>query len=235
MSSWNYSYPPPPRRSRSRSPARGSYPPRDAPFPPDQYRDWETYDRDRAWASYDRERPPYDYRRGRSRSPPPERGCSSSFFLFAPHRVFCSQPQAPALQLALRPGALRPAPALRRLRFGLSSGWCVLGILTFDSRWSSTIRVLVAAPSWPIPACPPPAARSPHLRLPRVPQTIRRVVPLFLLSAGYRGGQCGQSRRAGGWRRFQAPQRHQKQVGKIQKGLRSWPGLSRLYSTSSLS
>jgi hypothetical protein len=79
MSSWNYSYPPPPRRSRSRSPARGSYPPRDAPFPPDQYRDWETYDRDRAWASYDRERPPYDYRRGRSRSPPPERGCSSSF------------------------------------------------------------------------------------------------------------------------------------------------------------
>ncbi|KAJ7367833.1 hypothetical protein DFH08DRAFT_829518 [Mycena albidolilacea] len=72
MSSWNSSYPPPPRRSRSRSPARGSYPPRDAPYPPDQYRDWETYDRDRAWASYDRERPPYDYRRGRSRSPPPE-------------------------------------------------------------------------------------------------------------------------------------------------------------------
>ncbi|KAF8211602.1 hypothetical protein K438DRAFT_1903521 [Mycena galopus ATCC 62051] len=71
--SWNSSYPPP-RRSRSRSPARGSYPPRDAPYPPDQYRDWEGYDRDRAWASYERERGPYgnDYRRGRSRSPPPE-------------------------------------------------------------------------------------------------------------------------------------------------------------------
>ncbi|KAF8883425.1 hypothetical protein BD779DRAFT_1612279 [Infundibulicybe gibba] len=72
--SWSSSYPPPPRRSRSRSP-RGSYPPRppysDAPNP---YRaDWEAYDRDRAWANYDRDRATYDYgRRGRSRSPPPE-------------------------------------------------------------------------------------------------------------------------------------------------------------------
>ncbi|KAJ7667573.1 hypothetical protein DFH06DRAFT_1280528 [Mycena polygramma] len=77
--SWNSSsYPPPPRRSRSRSPGRSSYPPRgDAPYPPDQYRaagDWESYDRDRerAWASYERERVAYEYRRGRSRSPPPE-------------------------------------------------------------------------------------------------------------------------------------------------------------------
>ncbi|KAJ6510279.1 hypothetical protein C8R47DRAFT_1097395 [Mycena vitilis] len=77
--SWNSSsYPPPPRRSRSRSPSRSSYPPRgDAPYPPDQYRaagDWESYDRDRerAWASYERERVAYEYRRGRSRSPQPE-------------------------------------------------------------------------------------------------------------------------------------------------------------------
>ncbi|KAF7330828.1 hypothetical protein MVEN_02422000 [Mycena venus] len=69
--SWNSSYPPP-RRSRSRSPGRGSYPPRDAPYPPDQYRDWEAYDRERAWASYDRDRGAYDYPRGRSRSPPPQ-------------------------------------------------------------------------------------------------------------------------------------------------------------------
>ncbi|KAJ7727954.1 hypothetical protein B0H16DRAFT_1383253 [Mycena metata] len=72
--SWNASYPPPPRRSRSRSPPRGSYPPRaEPPYPPDQYRaDWDAYDRERAWASYDRDRVAYDYRRGRSRSPPPE-------------------------------------------------------------------------------------------------------------------------------------------------------------------
>ncbi|KAJ6516368.1 hypothetical protein C8R45DRAFT_1087446 [Mycena sanguinolenta] len=68
--SWNSSYPP--RRSRSRSPPRGSYPPRDTPYPPEQYRDWDGYDRDRGWGSYERERGPYDYRRGRSRSPPPE-------------------------------------------------------------------------------------------------------------------------------------------------------------------
>ncbi|KAK7061319.1 hypothetical protein R3P38DRAFT_2828809 [Favolaschia claudopus] len=69
--SWTSSYPPP-RRSRSRSPGRGSYPPREPPYPPDQYRgDWEAYDRERAWAAYDRDRGLYDYRR-RSRSPPPE-------------------------------------------------------------------------------------------------------------------------------------------------------------------
>ncbi|KAJ6627363.1 hypothetical protein B0H10DRAFT_1994098 [Mycena sp. CBHHK59/15] len=72
--SWNAPYPPPPRRSRSRSPGRGSYPPRaEPPYPTDQYRaDWEAYDRERAWATYERERVAYDYRRGRSRSPPPE-------------------------------------------------------------------------------------------------------------------------------------------------------------------
>ncbi|THU77369.1 hypothetical protein K435DRAFT_974000 [Dendrothele bispora CBS 962.96] len=65
MSSWSSSYPPPPRRSRSRSP-RGSYLPRDSAYPPDSYRDWE-YDRDRNWSTYDRG---YEYgRRGRSRSP----------------------------------------------------------------------------------------------------------------------------------------------------------------------
>lgn len=234
MSSWNSSYPPPPRRSRSRSPARGSYPPRDAPYPPDQYRDWEAYDRDRAWASYDRERPPYDYRRGRSRSPPPERGCSSSFS-FLPSLSFLQ-----SIASASAPTRPTTGSATTRARVTTTTVWLVewvvcIGYTDFDSRWSSTIRVLVAAPSWPIPACPARAARSTHLRLPRVPQTIRRVVPLLLLSAGHRGGQCGQSRRAGGWRRFQAPQRHQKQVGKIQKGLRRWPGLSRVYSTSSLS
>ncbi|KAI0773972.1 hypothetical protein C8Q74DRAFT_1368496 [Fomes fomentarius] len=78
--SWNPpAYPPPPSRgrSRSRSPFRGSYPPRasypDSAYPQDQYRaDWDAYDRDRAWASYERERAAYEYsRRGRSRSPPP--------------------------------------------------------------------------------------------------------------------------------------------------------------------
>ncbi|TFK43085.1 hypothetical protein BDQ12DRAFT_674366 [Crucibulum laeve] len=75
--SWTGPYPPPPRRSRSRSPSRGPYPPR-PPYPegayPEPYRgDWDAYDRDRAWASYDRDRGGYDYgRRGRSRSPPPD-------------------------------------------------------------------------------------------------------------------------------------------------------------------
>ena len=69
--------PPPPRHSRSRSPYRGSYPPRghsDSYPPADPYRtEWDAYDRDR-WA-YDREKPAYDYgRRGRSRSPPAEEG-----------------------------------------------------------------------------------------------------------------------------------------------------------------
>ncbi|KAJ7638406.1 hypothetical protein FB45DRAFT_902744 [Roridomyces roridus] len=70
--SWSASsYPPPPRRSRSRSPGRGSYPPREPP--PDQYRaDWDGYDRERAWATYERDRVAFDYRRGRSRSPPPD-------------------------------------------------------------------------------------------------------------------------------------------------------------------
>jgi hypothetical protein len=71
--SWSSTYPPPPRRSRSRSP-RGGYPLR--PLYPDSYsdpyRDWDSYDRDRGWTGYERDRVPYDYgRRGRSRSPPP--------------------------------------------------------------------------------------------------------------------------------------------------------------------
>ncbi|KXN84225.1 hypothetical protein AN958_12878 [Leucoagaricus sp. SymC.cos] len=71
--SWSSSYPPPSRRSRSRSP-RGSYPPRssypDSAYPGDTYRsDWDSYDRER-WSSYDRDRGPYDYGRRRSRSPP---------------------------------------------------------------------------------------------------------------------------------------------------------------------
>ncbi|KAF7301247.1 hypothetical protein MIND_00689500 [Mycena indigotica] len=53
--SWNQ-YPPPQRRSRSRSPGRAPY-----PSYGDQYRDWDNH-----WNPYDR---PYDYRRGRSRSP----------------------------------------------------------------------------------------------------------------------------------------------------------------------
>jgi hypothetical protein len=75
MTSWSASaYPPPPRRSRSRSPSRGAYPPRthmDPAYGQDPYRaDWDTYDRDRAWPGYERDRPVYDYgRRGRSRSP----------------------------------------------------------------------------------------------------------------------------------------------------------------------
>ncbi|PPQ68654.1 hypothetical protein CVT24_005385 [Panaeolus cyanescens] len=71
MASWSSSYPPPPRRSRSRSP-RGGYASRAGDSYPDQYRpDWDSYDRDRY---YDR-RDPYDYpRRGRSRSPPPDEG-----------------------------------------------------------------------------------------------------------------------------------------------------------------
>ncbi|KAF7776437.1 hypothetical protein Agabi119p4_4830 [Agaricus bisporus var. burnettii] len=72
--SWSSSYPPPPRRSRSRSP-RGSYPPRsafpDSTYMGDTYRssDWDNYDRER-WSSYDRDRGLYEYGRRRSRSPP---------------------------------------------------------------------------------------------------------------------------------------------------------------------
>ncbi|KAF9526311.1 hypothetical protein CPB83DRAFT_858152 [Crepidotus variabilis] len=70
MSSWS-SYPPPSRRSRSRTPPRGGYPagrPYNEPYG-EGYRDYE-YERDR-WA-YERDRDRiYDYgRRGRSRSPP---------------------------------------------------------------------------------------------------------------------------------------------------------------------
>jgi len=75
MTSWSATaYPPPPRRSRSRSPSRGAYLPRahmDPVYGQDPYRaDWDTYDRDRQWPGYERDRPVYDYgRRGRSRSP----------------------------------------------------------------------------------------------------------------------------------------------------------------------
>ncbi|KAI0047290.1 hypothetical protein FA95DRAFT_1559257 [Auriscalpium vulgare] len=75
--SWTSAAYPPPRRSRSRSPHRGSYPPPRPPYPEamqgDQYRaEWDAYERDRTWA-VERDRPAYDYgRRGRSRSPPDE-------------------------------------------------------------------------------------------------------------------------------------------------------------------
>lgn len=76
MSSWSGSHPPPPRRSRSRSPSRGAY--GRAPYPDgfgyaqDAYRpDWDPYNRERAWVDWERDRVGYDYsRRGRSRSPP---------------------------------------------------------------------------------------------------------------------------------------------------------------------
>ena len=76
MTSWSASAYPPPRRSRSRSPPRGAYPPRthfDPVYGQDPYRaDWDGYERDRAWTGYDRDRAVYDYgRRPRSRSPPP--------------------------------------------------------------------------------------------------------------------------------------------------------------------
>lgn len=70
--SWPASYPPPPRHSRSRSPARsvpyGARPPYPDQYPPP---DLDPYvERDRAYVGggiYDR---PYDYGRRRSRSPP---------------------------------------------------------------------------------------------------------------------------------------------------------------------
>ncbi|KDR74495.1 hypothetical protein GALMADRAFT_250472 [Galerina marginata CBS 339.88] len=76
MSSWSSTYPPPPRRSRSRSPPRGGYSSGRPPYPdtyPDYRPEWDGYDRDRwAYERDGRDRPPYDYgRRGRSRSPPP--------------------------------------------------------------------------------------------------------------------------------------------------------------------
>lgn len=81
--SWSSSYPPPPRRSRSRSP-RGSYPPRsafpDSTYMGDTYRssDWDNYDRER-WSSYDRDRGLYEYGRRRSRSPPSDESESAAF------------------------------------------------------------------------------------------------------------------------------------------------------------
>ncbi|KAL4082083.1 hypothetical protein V8B97DRAFT_1927313 [Scleroderma yunnanense] len=81
MSSWAAPpYPPPPRRSRSRSPSRsgyGSRPPYpDAPYLPDHRGGpWDPYERDRNWSEYDRDRAAYEYgRRGRSRSPGPDDG-----------------------------------------------------------------------------------------------------------------------------------------------------------------
>jgi hypothetical protein len=85
MSSWSASAYPGSRRSRSRSPYRGSYGSRppypDSSFPPEPYRtDWDAYDRDRAWANYDRERALYDHaRRGRSRSPGDDGGFSRKY------------------------------------------------------------------------------------------------------------------------------------------------------------
>jgi hypothetical protein len=70
--SWAASAYLPSRRSRSRSPRRGSYSSR--PYPdhhgPDPYRsDWDSWDRERVYAM-ERERAMYDFdRRGRSRSP----------------------------------------------------------------------------------------------------------------------------------------------------------------------
>ncbi|KAI6122847.1 hypothetical protein EDD17DRAFT_1802943, partial [Pisolithus thermaeus] len=79
MSSWSApTYPPQPRRSRSRSPTRGAYVSR-PPYPdPAHIQDhrggaWDSFERDRAWPEYDRDRAVYEYaRRGRSRSPPPD-------------------------------------------------------------------------------------------------------------------------------------------------------------------
>ncbi|KAI6105381.1 hypothetical protein F5141DRAFT_1123261 [Pisolithus sp. B1] len=79
MSSWSApTYPPQPRRSRSRSPTRGAYVSR-PPYPdPAFIQDhrggaWDSFERDRAWPEYDRDRAAYEYaRRGRSRSPPPD-------------------------------------------------------------------------------------------------------------------------------------------------------------------
>lgn len=76
MSTWSGSAYPPSRRSRSRSPPRGGYPPREdatgpAVYPPVDYRaEWDAYHRSR-WDDYQR----YEYgRRGRSRSPPLDEG-----------------------------------------------------------------------------------------------------------------------------------------------------------------
>ena len=76
MSTWSGSAYPPTRRSRSRSPPRGGYPPREdaavpGVYPPADYRaEWDAYNRGR-WDDYQR----YEYgRRGRSRSPPPDDG-----------------------------------------------------------------------------------------------------------------------------------------------------------------
>ena len=78
--SWAASAYLPSRRSRSRSPHRGSYSSRPS-YPdlpgPDPYRsDWDPWDRERAYAM-ERDRTMYDYgRRGRSRSPDDGTSCS---------------------------------------------------------------------------------------------------------------------------------------------------------------
>ncbi|KDQ65023.1 hypothetical protein JAAARDRAFT_117492 [Jaapia argillacea MUCL 33604] len=80
MSTWPaLAYPPSARRSRSRSPYRGTYPPQRAAYPegsypPESYGrgEWDNFDKLQAWADYDRDRAAYDLRRGRSRSPPLE-------------------------------------------------------------------------------------------------------------------------------------------------------------------
>ncbi|CAK5262625.1 unnamed protein product [Mycena citricolor] len=69
---WNSGYPPPPRRSRSRSPGRAPYPSYEDTYR-DSLRDWDPYGRDRnGYGSWERDRAQYEYRRGRSRSPGPE-------------------------------------------------------------------------------------------------------------------------------------------------------------------
>src|SRR6266498_1220710 len=115
MSSWS-SYPPPPRRSRSRSPSRGGYSGR--PYPdsyPEGYRDWE-YDRER-WG-YERDRM-YDYgRRGRSRSPPTDEGMSLVALCALFSKIWFSWQKTTTIDVSIRQGAVRPAASLqRRLRF----------------------------------------------------------------------------------------------------------------------
>src|ERR1700742_1900987 len=105
--SWSAPYPPPPRRSRSRSPRppypqRSSYP--ESGYPGDSYRsDWDTYDRDR-WSAYDRDRGPYEYGRRRSRSPPADEGwlASSRVPVFDAHVIVPpSRKKTPSITLTI--------------------------------------------------------------------------------------------------------------------------------------